>query len=105
MDYKEHLSNCDESQELLSLMEQKLPEYVTKCFLASGFDSEEAIACMDVATDGPGNSIKMEILLNSIKDVYSFFHYVNVIVLTCIVPLCFKSLMNVFHSVCLAVRN
>ena len=46
MDYKEHLSNCDESQELLSLMEQKLPEYVTKCFLASGFDSEEAIACI-----------------------------------------------------------
>jgi len=36
-----------------------LPGYVKKCFLASGFDSEEAIASMEITGDGPENSIKI----------------------------------------------
>ena len=35
------------SPELLSLMKERLPGYVQKCFLASGFDTEESIAYMD----------------------------------------------------------
>ena len=46
--------------------EAKFPGYVTKCFLASGFDSEEAIASMDVTIDGPENSLKiMEVAFSS----------------------------------------
>jgi len=33
--------------ELLALMKERLPGYVQKCFLTSGFDTEEAIAFMD----------------------------------------------------------
>ena len=36
------------SPELLSLMKERLPGYVQKCFLVSGFDTEESIAYMDV---------------------------------------------------------
>ena len=76
------MDNCDESQELLSLMKLKLPGYVTKCFLASGFDSEEAIASMDVTINGPENSIKiMEAYIEkhfshdpSMHSVFSFDH-------------------------------
>ena len=32
---------------LLVLMKERLPGYVQKCFLASGFDTEDAIAYMD----------------------------------------------------------
>jgi len=32
--------------ELLALMKERLPGYAQKCFLASGFDTEEAIAFM-----------------------------------------------------------
>ena len=35
------------SPELLSLMKEKLPIYVVKCFLASGYDSEENISYMN----------------------------------------------------------
>jgi len=53
--------NYDGNQdlELHLLMQKKLPGYVTKCFLASGFDSEEAIASMEMTGDGPENSMKM----------------------------------------------
>jgi len=44
--------DTDFSPELLSLMKEKLPGYVLKCFLATGFNSEEAIAYMDT------NSVK-----------------------------------------------
>ena len=62
--------NCDESPELLSLMQQKLPGYITKCFRASGFDSEEVIASMDMTSDGPENAMKiMEVY---IEKYYSY---------------------------------
>ena len=67
-DNKELSDSCDESQELFLLMKQKLPEYVAKCFLASGFDSEEAIASMDVTIDGPENAI-------SVMEAYIEKHY------------------------------
>ena len=35
------------SPELLSLMKEKLPIYVVKCFLVSGYDSEENISYMN----------------------------------------------------------
>ena len=40
-------SDSDISPEMLALMKEKLPGYVLKCFLATGFDFEEAIAYMD----------------------------------------------------------
>ena len=36
------------SPELLSLIKEKLSGYIQKCFLASGLDTEESIAYMDV---------------------------------------------------------
>ena len=60
--------NCDESPELLLLIQQQLPGYITKCFCASGFDSEEVIASMDMTSDGPENAMK-------IMEVYIEKHY------------------------------
>lgn len=37
-------------------MREKLPPYVVRCFLASGFDTAEVISSMD-ASENPGNSI------------------------------------------------
>ena len=46
---KDEISS-DESTELLLLMQQKLPEYLIKCFRASGFDTEEVITSMDLTS-------------------------------------------------------
>jgi hypothetical protein len=45
-----------ESFDIQSLMRERLPDYIVKCFLAAGFDVPEVISTMDIS-DNPGNSI------------------------------------------------
>lgn len=45
------------SGSFVSLMHEKLPEYVVNCMRTSGFDVPEVVSSMDV-TDKPGNSIE-----------------------------------------------
>ena len=52
------LSQNRPSDNVESLMREKLPAYVVKCLLAAGFDSAEVISSMDV-TEGPKNSIEV----------------------------------------------
>jgi len=55
-----HYSASDNKEDdLLALMKQKLPSYVMKCFLAAGFDSEEAIVSMNTNIQEKENSIKV----------------------------------------------
>lgn len=42
--------------DVISLLKERLPDYIVQCFLASGYDEPTVIADMDV-TDNPGNSI------------------------------------------------
>jgi len=57
--------DCDEisndmlpnDEDVMKLMQERLPSYVVNCFVSSGFDSTEAICCMNV-TDDTNNSIK-----------------------------------------------
>jgi len=44
-------------EDAMKLMQERLPSYVVNCFVSSGFDSTEAICCMNV-TDDTNNSIK-----------------------------------------------
>ena len=55
-----HHVDCEYSPppNFLSIMKARLLQYICilNCFVASGFDTEEAIASMDTTTDGPENS-------------------------------------------------
>ena len=44
-------------EDVMKLMQERLPSYVVNCFVSSGFDSIEAICCMNV-TDSANNSIQ-----------------------------------------------
>ena len=49
---------CDNpTADVMKLMQERLPSYVVNCFVASGYDSKEAICCMSVS-DVPNNSIQ-----------------------------------------------
>lgn len=49
---------CDDpTADVMKLMQERLPSYVVNCFVASGYDSKEAICCMSVS-DVPNNSIQ-----------------------------------------------
>ena len=54
--------------DVLTLMHEKLPQYVVNCLLASGFDVADVIMSMDVS-EQPGNSI--ETIENYINDHYA----------------------------------
>ena len=44
--------------DVISLLKERLPDYIVQCFLASGYDDPTVIADMDV-TDNPENSISI----------------------------------------------
>ena len=46
-----------QSFDVISLLKQRLPDYIVQCFLARGYDEPNVIATMDI-TDSPGNSIR-----------------------------------------------
>ena len=52
----EPLDEASSKPDLMKVMEEKLPPYIRKCFLAAGFDTFEVISSMDVS-ESEGNSI------------------------------------------------
>ena len=58
-----------QASDFLLIMKARLPQYVFNCFVASGFDREEAIVSMDTTAEGPNNSIT--IIENFIQKQYS----------------------------------
>ena len=50
------MDNSDGIDDVESFMQYKLPPYVVKCFLATGFDTPDVIASMDTS-ENPGNSL------------------------------------------------
>jgi len=61
--------------DILSLLKDKLPDYIVRCFLASGYDDPDVIATMDV-TDNPGNCIaKIQTYIGSkFPDNEEYYH-------------------------------
>ena len=61
------MATCD----IVTLMKQRLPEYIVNCFMSSGYDEIEVISTMDTS-DKEHNKIekfiqrKYEIVLNTI---------------------------------------
>lgn len=47
----------DRDEDVVKLMQERLPLYIVNCFVASGFDSTEAICCMNIS-DGTNDSIQ-----------------------------------------------
>ncbi len=62
------MNYLDGINDVESFMQDRLPPYVVKCFLAAGFDTPEVITSMDTS-ENPGNSIK--IIESFIEKYYS----------------------------------
>ena len=64
------VDNSDGIDDVESFMQDKLPPYVVKCFLAAGFDTPDVIASMDTS-ENPGNSLA---IIESFIDKYYSGH-------------------------------
>ena len=64
------MDNSDGIDDDESFMQDKLPPYVVKCFLAAGFDTPDVIASMDTS-ENPGNSLA---IIESFIDKYYSGH-------------------------------
>ena len=51
-----NVATCDVVQDVVTLMKQRLPEYIVNCFMSSGYDEMEVISTMDIS-DKEHNSI------------------------------------------------
>lgn len=53
---RDHEGDPSGSQDVVTLMKQRLPEYIVNCFMSSGYDEMEVISTMDIS-DKEHNSI------------------------------------------------